>query len=246
MNFRKFADIFLQLLKDPGILFAVANGLLFLKNSFISFLITIFVLVLSMALKIFYKIHSLPSYPLTRLLYLIGGKKFIGLEMMGYACLAVAFISMTQQHFINFICSFCFGLANLLMAINLASNSCEVKVNLRNTFKQMKETLSLTPFVLSFLHEPIFLICIGFLFDGISAGEEALWILPLICIVPYLTICKSHLNRAIPLACLCLCIFWFTVVSLYQGVWTLFVANVLFLTAYVEITLQEYNNSQKL
>ncbi len=234
-----YGKTFLRLVQDPGFLLAVANALLFSRNSLLSFFVIIIALIAIVALKS-YACASVPQSPCLQLLHRIGQKSFVGLEIIGYACLIVAFIAMTQQLFIEFVCSFCFGLANLLLSFRYTPNSVISQQNWDLVLKNVRTNTSLTPFFLALLQEPIFLICVGYLHAGLAAGNEALWILPIICIVPYITIKKPYLNRAIPQGALCFCALWFTIIALSHHIWVLAVSNALCTFAYVEITYQEH------
>ncbi len=228
---------FFRFFKDPGILFAIANAFLFSQNSTLAFFIVIGALTLSIFLKAYANQYA--SVKNNILIYL-GQKKFIGLEIIGYACLIVAFIAMTHQLFIDFISSFCFGFANLLLSYRLNPQTNISQENWAITFKNMRENISLTPFFVTLLHEPIFLICLGFIHAGLAAGFEALWILPLICWIPYIIISKPNINRAIPQGCLCLCALWFTCVAISNSEWKLVISNLLCTLGYIEITMQEH------
>lgn len=234
----KYAKSLLEFFKDPGILFAIANAFLFAKNSVLAFFIIIGALTLSIFLKIYAHQNAYQSVS-NNFWITIGKKQFIGLEILGYACLLVAFIAMTRQLFIDFVSSFCFGFANLLLSYRLNPRTNVNLENWQNTFKNIRENVSLTPFFIALLHEPIFLICLGFIHAGLAAGAESLWILPLVFWIPYLTITKPQLNRAIPQGCLCLCALWFMCVAISHHEWKLVVSNLLCTVAYIEITLQE-------
>ena len=234
-----YGKTFLRLVKDPGFLLAVSNALFFSHKSLLAFLVVMMAIVAIIALKS-YACTKQPQQPYLQLLYRMGQKKFIGLEMIGYACLIVAFIAMTRQLFIEFVSSFCFGLANLLMSFRYTPNTMSSQQNWNDVLHNVRTNQSLTPFFLALLQEPIILICIGYLHAGLAAGNEALWILPIICIVPYITIKKPNINRAIPQGALCFCALWFTVIALSHNIWILALSNALCTLAYIEITYQEH------
>lgn len=234
-----YGKTFLHLVQDPGFLLAVANALLFSRNSLLAFFVIIAALVAIVGLK-GYACMPTPQYASLQFLHKIGQKKFIGLEIIGYACLTVAFIAMTRQLFIEFVSSFCFGLANLLLSFRYTPDSITPQQDWDATLKNVRTNLSLTPFFLALLQEPIFLICVGYLHAGLAAGNEALWILPIICVVPYITIKHPNINRAIPQGALCSCALWFTIIALSHHIWVLALSNALCTFAYVEITYQEH------
>lgn len=234
-----YGKTFLRLVQDPGFLLAVANALLFSHNSLLAFFVIIMALVAIIGLKC-YACTPEPQQSCLQFFHKIGQKQFVGLEIIGYACLTVAFIAMTRQLFIEFVCSFCFGLANLLLSFRYTPNSVTAQQNWDLVLKNVRTNRSLTPFLLALLEEPIFLICVGYLHAGLAAGNEALWILPIICIVPYITIKKPHLDRAIPQGALCFCALWFTIIALSHDIWVLAISNALCTFAYVEITYQEH------
>lgn len=235
----KYVNQFLGFFKDPGFVFAIANAFLFFKNSTIAFFIVIGALALCIFLKTYANKYAHDSDK-NNLIVAIGQKKFIGLEIIGYACLLVAFIAMTRQLFIDFVSSFCFGLANLLLSYHLNPSSSIQQENWKYTFKNVRENVSLAPFFIALFHEPIFLICLGLMHAGLAAGDESLWILPIICWIPYLIIRKPNINRAIPQGCLCTCALWFTFVALSHQEWKLVISNLLCAVGYIEITIQEH------
>ena len=229
----------LSLLKDPGFFIALANALLFSRNSPLSFCIIMVAFCLTIGLKSC--AGTLDSnHSFFRFLKNIGQKNFIGLEIMGYACLTISVIAMVHQLFIEFISSFCFGFANLLLSYRYTSNTFMAQNNWENVLTEMRKTLSLTPFVIALLHEPIILVCFGYLFAGLAAGGEALWLLPLLCVIPYITITKPHMDRAIPQGCLCLCAVFFMMIAISHRVWILVASNIFCVIAFFEITLQEH------
>lgn len=234
-----YGKTFLRLVKDPGFLLAVSNALFFLNKSLLAFLVVMTAIVSIIALKS-YACAEPPQHPYLQLLYRMGQKKFIGLEMIGYACLTVAFIAMTRQLFIEFVSSFCFGLANLLMSFRYTPNTMTSQQDWDVVLQNVRKNQSLTPFFLAILQEPIILICIGYLHAGLAAGNEALWILPIICVVPYITIKKPNINRAITQGALCFCAIWFTFIALSHHIWILALSNILCTFAYIEITYQEH------
>ena len=135
----------IPLLRDPGFLFALANALLFLNKSFVSFVIIILALVFIIFSKIYSKRMAKPRSFLLKLVYEMGKKPFIGLEVIGYACFCVAFVAMTQRDFISFVCAFSFGLANVLLAMRFSPSAFESQENWTKIFKKVKESYSLTP-----------------------------------------------------------------------------------------------------
>ena len=227
------------LLRDPGFLFALANALLFLNKSFISFVIVLLALIFIIFSKVYSRTAVKSHHFFLKLVYQIGKKPFMGLEVIGYACFFVAFVAMTQQDFISFVCAFCFGLANVLLAMRFSPSAFDSQENWTKIFKKVKESYSLTPLFLALLLEPIFLICLGFVHAGLAAGDESLWILPLICWVVYLVFRKMDANRVIPQGCLCVCALWYTLVASHHGKWTLAFSNLLCTLAYLEIALEE-------
>lgn len=228
-----------SLLRDPGFLFALANALLFLNKSFVSFVIVILALGFIVFAKGYSKTLERPHSFFLKLVYEIGKKPFMGLELIGYACFCVAFVAMTQQDFISFICAFCFGLANVLLAMRFSPNVFESQENWMKILKKVRESYSLTPLFLALLLEPIFLICLGFVHAGLAAGDESLWIFPLICWVIYWVFRKMDANRVVPQGCLCVCALWYTLVAGHHGKWGLALSNLLCTLAYLEIALQE-------
>lgn len=230
---------FLHLIQDPGFLLAVANALFFLHNSLLAFFVVITALITIIGLKS-YACAPIPQSLYLKILHQIGQKEFLGLEIIGYACLTVALIAMTRQLFIEFVSSFCFGFANLLLALRYETDTITQQQNWGVILKNIFTHHSLTPFFLALLQEPIFLICVGYLHAGLAAGNEALWIFPIICIVPYVTIKYPHMNRALPQGALCFCALWFTVIALSHHIWTLSLSNALCTLAYIEITFQEH------
>lgn len=228
-----------SLLRDPGFLFASANALLFLNKSFVSFIIVILALGFIVFAKVYGKTLERPHSFFLKLVYEMGKKPFMGLEVIGYACFCVAFVAMTQQDFISFMCAFCFGLANVLLAMRFSPNVFESQENWTKIFKKVRESYSLTPLFLALLLEPIFLICLGFVHAGLAAGDESLWIFPLICWVIYLVFRKMDANRVVPQGCLCVCALWYTLVAGHHGKWILALSNLLCTLAYLEIALQE-------
>lgn len=231
-------QLVVQLFKDPGILFAIADGLLFLEQSILSFIVVILALAFSLFLKTWgYRRKDRHS---NDFFSRIAQKPLLGLELMGYACLFVAFIAMTQQCFINFICAFCFGWANLLWAYQLTPKTQQPLVCWDRAIADTRTMCSLVPFCLAALNEPTLLVCVGLLHAGLSAGGESLWILPLLCVVPYITVRYPKMNRAISDACLTICVFWFTLIAFIHHTWILFLSNALFTVAYLEITYQEH------
>jgi len=235
----KSMNRFLGFFQDPGILFAIANAFLFFKNSTLAFLIVIGATALILFLKLY--AHRQPYEAAEHnLLIAFGQKKFMGLEIIGYACLFVAFIAMTQQLFLDFISSFCFGFSSLLFAYRLSPCTPIQQQDWKLISKDIRSIVSLTPLFIALLMEPIFLVCLGLVHAGLAAGHESLWILPILCWIPYLTICKPNLNRVIPLSCLCICALWFTCVAISHHEWKLVISNLLCAVAYLEIALQEH------
>lgn len=229
----------IPILKDPGFLFALANALLFLNKSFVSFVIVVSAIIFIIFVKFYSKIPLKPNNFFLKVVYEMGKRPFVGLEVIGYACLFVAFIAMTQQEFINFICAFCFGLANILLAMHFSPNVFEPQENWVKILKKVRETYSLTPLFLALFLEPIFLICLGFVHAGLAAGDESLWIFPLICWIIYLVFRKLDSNRVLPQSCLCICALWYALVAGHHGKWILALSNLLCTMAYLEIALQE-------
>ena len=236
----KLSSLISNFLKDPGVLLALANAFLFLGNGFSAFLTIIVALILILTLQIYSQMSGSNNLRSKNPLKILGRKKFLGLEIMGYACLIVAFIAMTQQDFTCFVCSFCFGLANLLLALKLSPHLQPQAENWNNAIKNAKSTYSLTPLLLAILNEPLLLICIGFVHAGLAAGNESLWILPLICIIPYIIIKNPHANRAFPQGCFCISALWYTFVAMNHHQWNLVISNALCAIAYVEIAIQEH------
>ncbi len=228
-----------SILRDPGFLLALANAFLFLNKSFISFIIIVFALIFVLFIKIYNKCLLKPNNFFLKVLYELGNKPFMGLEIIGYACFCVAFVAMTQKEFISFICAFCFGLANILLAMRFSTNAFVLQENWIKILKKVKESYSLSPLFLALLLEPIFLICLGIIHAGLAAGDESLWILPLVCWVLYLVFRELNSNRVLPQSCLCICALWYTLVAGHNGKWILAFANFLYALAYLEITLQE-------
>jgi len=236
----KLSSLISNFLKDPGFLLALANAFLFLGNGFSAFLTIIVALVLILTLRIYGQTGDSHNLRPKNFLKVLGRKKFLGLEIMGYACLIVAFIAMTQQNFTCFVCSFCFGLANLLLALKLSPYLQPRSENWDNAIKNAKATYSLTPLLLATINEPILLICIGFVHAGLAAGDESLWIFPLICVIPYIIIKNPHANRVFPQCCFCISAIWYTIVAMNHHQWNLAISNALCAIAYVEIAVQEY------
>lgn len=234
-----YSKTFLRLVRDPGFLLAVANALFFLRNSPLAFFIVVTALIMIVSLK-GYACTQKTQRPHFQFLCDIGQKDFLGLEIIGYACLMVALIAMTRQLFIEFVSSFCFGLANLQLSFRYTPNTKTSQQNWEIVLKQVRINRSLTPFVLALLQEPMFLICVGYLHAGLATGYEAIWMLPIICVVPYITIRHPHIDRAIPQGMLCCCAIWFTFIALSHHVWLLALSNTLCTLAYIEITYQEH------
>ena len=70
-----YGKTFLRLVQDPGFLLAVANALLFSRNSLLSFFVIIIALIAIVALKS-YACASVPQSPCLQLLHRIGQKSF--------------------------------------------------------------------------------------------------------------------------------------------------------------------------
>ncbi len=235
--------IFFTLLKqfqDPGFLLALANAFLYLSNSFLSFLIVIIALSCILLLRFYGQNSAQPDNGLLHFFWKMGQKKFLGLEILGYACLIVAFISMTQRYFISFICAFCFGWANLLLARNLNPSLNWSSEALELAIRDVKKDVSLTPLLLVLFNEPVLLICLGYVHAGLATGFETLWVFPLICFIPYLILTKPQMNRAIPQMCFGIVALWFTLVSIHHSQVALSISNILCMIAYIEISLQEH------
>lgn len=231
---------FSYIFRDPGMFLAIANAFLFLKSSLFAFITILLAIALIFALRFYGRTQCDSENALLTFLHVIGQKKFLGLEIMGYACLTIAFMAMIQQQFIYFICSFCFGLANLLLAFQLTPHLYTQAVNWGNVIKKVQSTYALTPILLATLNEPVLLICIGFIHAGLAAGAESLWILPIILVAPFVILTKPKLNRAYPQSCFCLGALWYTYVALSHQQWLLALSNALCAVAYAEIAIQEH------
>ena len=232
----RFSHIF----KDPGIFLAIANAFLFLGNSLFAFITILFAIALIFALRFYGRTQCDSENAFKVFFHIFGQKKFLGLEIMGYACLIIAFMAMAKQQFIYFICSFCFGLANLLLAFQLTPFLQTQAVNWDHVIKKVQSTYSLTPILVATLNEPVLLICIGFIHAGLAAGAESLWILPLILVAPFVILTKPNFNRAYPQGCFSLSAMWYTCVALSHQQWILALSNALCAVAYIEIAIQEH------
>ncbi|MDR0647542.1 MAG: hypothetical protein LBF43_03870 [Puniceicoccales bacterium] len=228
------------ILRDPGTFFALGNTCLFALVSPLAFVVMLMTLVFII----------LSRWPATcsrknlkgfwGVLQQAGNNPCWGLEMMGYACLVVALFAMINEAFVGFICSVCFGFANLLMAHRLNKGILDALPSFEKILKEIKCTRSLTPLLLALLKEPIVLIALGMLYAGLAAGGASLWAFPLICLAPYFAMVRRDMNRAIPQVCLSMCALWYALVGMANAKFCATIANICFAVAYLEIALQEH------
>jgi hypothetical protein len=232
---------FLRLiLKDPGTFFVLGNACLFCLVSPLAFFIMLGTLVLIIASKWCAVRGPAPvRNRFLRHLTVLGKRPYWGLELIGYACLLVALLAMVNQAYLGFICSICFGFANLLLALRLESKQ-PASNNFTKAFEHLHALQSFTPVLLALLSEPILLIALGTLHAGLAAGKASLWTLPILGFAAFFAVRYPRANKAIPQGCFALCAFWYCCIGLAQRqIWAA-CANFWFALAYLEIAYQEY------
>lgn len=228
------------ILKDPGTFFALGNACLFALVSPLAFVVMVVTLGLIILSRWLVTCTQKNWKGFLGILQQVGNNSCWGLEMMGYACLMVALFAMIHEAFVGFVCSVCFGFANLLMAHRLNKGTLDILPSFEKFLKEIKYTHSLTPLLLALLKEPIVLIALGMLHAGLAAGGTSLWALPLICLAPYFAMVRRDMNRAIPQICLSMCALWYALVGMANAKFCVTVANICFAIAYVEIALGEH------
>lgn len=234
MNIRRFLIL---TLKDPGTFYAIGNACLFAVVNALSFI----AILLTLGFCIFCRWAASNSHNEGKfaLFQHMGQNPYLGLELMGYTCLLVALMALINQTLIGFICSACFGYANVILAHNLRLENAQTSVPFQEILHKIRSNESLTPLILALTKEPIVLISLGLLYSGLSAGTSSLLVLPLICLAPYLSIVKSNMNRAIPQTCFAVCTLWYALVGLSNHLLIPAFANACFTIAFIKVALTE-------
>lgn len=233
-NLERFGRIFFN---DPGIILAIGNVLLFSRVNALSFFviaIALFAIVFSKLMLIMDSnfVKGIQAHSATKYLK----RKYIGLELMGYACLLVAILSIIEGSAHGVVCGLCFGFANLILASkfeNFHDDECGQICNF------IKKGDSPTKIIFAIIKEPIVLISVGMITSGLSAGGQSVITLPLMISAPALVLIKPSTNRAIPQALFGISSIWYVIVGVCNGEILASLANLCFSTAFFIVAFNE-------
>lgn len=227
---------------DPGVLLSIGNVFLFSqvsKMSFVVIFLAFLAIFFSKSIGIWQRFKSdLFTHQALRRFF---QKGYLGLEIMGYACLFVALLAIVSGAIYGVICGLCFGFANLILAYRFEKGSSQVSLNtvdneLKKAIQLHKSSLHL---VLTLVREPIILIAIGMIHAGLSAGGESLWAIPIMLLGPCLLLLNPSLNRALPQLLFGVGSFWYTMVGLSNKEVLATLANACFMVAFFLIAWHE-------
>lgn len=231
MNYRGF----LQLLKEPGIFFALGNACLFgLVNPF-AFVMTLGTAVFIIACK-YFSMRTVDNSILQKIIQ-ASQKPYAGVEWMGYACLLTAILAMAKMTYIGFVSSLCFGFANLLIA------QPRNKFNYQTVLANIQAQYSLTPLFLAIIREPVVLIALGIIHAGLAAGTSSIIIFPIMLFAAYYTLKNPEQKRTLAFSLTSCCCVIYSMIACSNHEKLAFVANCCFAYAYAQLAYFEKKES---